>query len=73
MKKPLSLLKNECWHFADGKKISGVHDEITGDVSGIRGDASNLRGDVTGIRGDLDEIPIEDRKDKPNVSDWVGE
>lgn len=62
--KPLKRIEEKCWYFVDGKKINGMHDKISGDVTGIRGN-------VTGIRGDFDEIPMSERKDKPNVSDWV--
>lgn len=78
MTKPLKRIENKCWYFADGKKIDGVHSGIRGNPTGIWGDVTyisgsvtGIRGDVSGISGDFDEIPMADRKEKPNVSDWV--
>ena len=83
--KPLKRIQKKCWYFVDGKKIEGTHQKIRGDVSdiwgdvsgiwgdasGIWGNVSGIRGDVSGIWGNFNEIPMEDRKDKPNVSEWV--
>jgi hypothetical protein len=35
-----------CFYFRDGTYIAGVHDMISGDVSGLSGDASGLSGDI---------------------------
>ena len=37
----------------------------------LTGDCTGLRGDCTVLRGDLNDIPMSDRKDHPNLSDWV--
>lgn len=37
----------------------------------LRGDCSGLSGDCTGLRGDCDGIPMEERKTKPRIEDWV--
>ena len=62
--KPLKKINNEIFYFIDEVKTLGVH-------SGIYGDVTDIRGDVTEIKGNFDEIPMEERKEKPNVSDWV--
>ena len=56
MKKMLNFEKKETWYFVDGKRITGIHDNISGDVTGIRGDVSDISGDVTGIWGDVTGI-----------------
>ena len=70
MKKMLNFEKKETWYFVDGKRITGIHDNIwgnvsgitgnvtgiTGDLSGITGNVSGIRADVTGIRGDVTDI-----------------
>ena len=38
MKKMLNFEKKETWYFVDGKRITGIHDNIWGDVTDIRGD-----------------------------------
>ena len=69
------------------KRLIGMHDDITGNVSGIWGDASGitgvvsdisgnvagLSGDVTGIRGDVDaaEISSEERAKGVDISKLV--
>ena len=35
---------------------TGMHDGISGDVSGIYGDVSNISGNVSGIYGDVSNI-----------------
>lgn len=76
---------NCIYHYADGVRVEGAHDRISGNVSGIVGDVSGIHGDVTGItgsvsgihgdvwgiRGDVDEIPASERPCK--ISDYVKE
>ena len=66
MKKMLNFGKKETWYFVDGKRITGIHDNISGDVTGIRGD-------VTGIRGDVDacEIMSAERKKGIEIKDLI--
>ena len=66
MKKMLNFEKKETWYFVDGKRITGIHDNISGDVTGIRGD-------VTGIRGDVDacEIMSAERKKGIEIKDLI--
>ena len=80
MKKMLNFEKKETWYFVDGKRITGIHDNISGDVTGIRGDVSGIRGDVsgirgnvTGIRGDVDacEIMSAERKKGIEIKDLI--
>ena len=52
MKRALKQIENNCyWIDDDGTQHKGVHDRITGDVSGIWGDVTGIWGDVTDIRG----------------------
>lgn len=37
MKKALSKVEFKTWHYVDGKRVEGVHDRISGDVTGIIG------------------------------------
>ena len=50
------LTKMVLFHTVAGVIINGVHDRVSGDVSGISGDVSGIRGDVNGIRGDVSGI-----------------
>jgi hypothetical protein len=61
-------------------ELIGMHDKITGDVSGIWGDVSDIMGDVSGIQGDVSEIcgnvnncelTEEDRKKGININDLI--
>ena len=72
MKKALTKQK-ELYHYVNGGKIDGVHDNITGDTSNISGDVSNISGDVSYISGDLDDCDIteEEREKGINVKDLV--
>ena len=80
MKKGLAKTVNEIWHFKNGKKISGCHDRIFGDVSGISGDVSRISGNVSGISGDATnvtgniedcEITEEERKKGVRLNDLI--
>jgi hypothetical protein len=54
VKKVLSIVKSELYHVLNGVKISGVHKNIRGDISGIRGNISgSLYGDISRISGDI--------------------
>lgn len=64
--KPLKRIEEKCWHFVGDEKIDGVHDKITGDVTA-------LRGNVTGLCGNATAIPMEARKDTPNIEEWIEE
>ena len=80
-KKVLSRVKIELYHYnKEGKKISGAHKDIRGDVSGIYGDVSGIYGNVSGIYGyvsgiygDVDQISKEDREKEPNINEYVKE
>lgn len=56
MIKQLTRTENNLYHYKDGIRIEGIHDDIYGDVSGIRGDITHIRGDISGIRGDVSGI-----------------
>jgi len=59
MKKMLNFGKKETWYFVDGKRITGIHD--------------NIRGDVTDISGDVDacEIMSAERKKGIEIKDLI--
>lgn len=54
MKKALWKSQNACWHFVDGLRIDGCHDNLTGDVTRL------LTGNVTGLTGDVDDCELSD-------------
>jgi hypothetical protein len=57
VKKVLSIVKSELYHVLNGVKISGVHKNIRGDISGsLYGDISGISGDISGISGDISRI-----------------
>ena len=66
MKKMLNFEKKETWYFVDGKRITGIHDNISGDVTGIRGDVTDIRGDV-----DACEIMSAERKKGIEIKDLI--
>ena len=49
------------------RKITGMHPDISGNVSGIWGNVSGITGDVSGIRGDIDECEITDTERKSGI------
>ena len=57
MLKPLRRIKNSCWHFANGQRVEGPHNRLTGYVSGLTGDVSG--------------ISLDARKEHPEISYWV--
>lgn len=78
MEKPLKRIVIALYHIKDGKRIYGAHaglwgncTGLSGDCSGLRGICSELRGDCSGLNGDLDLIPMEARKEHPDISYWV--
>ena len=80
MKKILTKSKFSIYHFRNGKRIEGLHEHLSGDVTGIEGDATGIRGDATGIRGsvngiegDLDDAQItsEERQKGINIKDLI--
>ena len=82
MKKKLKKTDSIIYHYKDGKRIKGVPEGISGDLtgvsgnlSGISGDLTGVRGDLLGVRGDLDECEItqEDRKRGIDVEDLIEE
>ena len=66
MKKMLNFEKKETWYFVDGKRITGIHDNIRGDVTGISGDVTDIRGDV-----DACEIMSAERKKGIEIKDLI--
>ena len=52
MKKALSRVTAQLYHYKDGKKVNGPNSEMTGDCSGLRGYCSWIRGDCSGLYGD---------------------
>ena len=58
MKKTLTRTENYIYHYKDGVRIQGKHDQLRGNVSGLTGNVSGLRGDVNvnGITGDVNGI-----------------
>ena len=68
MKKKLKKTDSIIYHYKDGKRIKGVPEGISGDLTGVRGD-------LLGVRGDLDECEItqEDRKRGIDVEDLIEE
>ena len=89
MKKKLKKTDSIIYHYKDGKRIKGVPEGISGDLTGVsgnlsgisgdltgvRGDLSGISGDLLGVRGDLDECEItqEDRKRGIDVEDLIEE
>ncbi len=49
MKKALTKIEKETYHYSNSKRIKGIHKDIYGDVSGLYGDVSGLSGYVTEI------------------------
>ena len=47
-------------------KLIGMHDDISGDVTGIYGDASGIKGDV-----DICDISDEERINGINIDDLI--
>ena len=66
MKKMLNFEKKETWYFVDGKRITGIHDNIRGDVTDISGDVSDISGDV-----DACEIMSAERKKGIEIKDLI--
>ncbi|MDD5540958.1 MAG: hypothetical protein PHG61_09735, partial [Candidatus Marinimicrobia bacterium] len=56
MKKALKRSVFERYYFVGIKKIDGVPDGISGNLSNISGDLSGIRGNLSGISGDLNGI-----------------
>ena len=80
MKKLLAKTLIQSYYFKEGVKVLGVHEKISGNVSGIRGNVSSISGDVSGIygnvseiRGNLDECEItpEEREAGVNIADLL--
>ena len=69
------LTKMVLFHTVAGVIINGVHDRVSGDVSGITGDVSGIRGCVSGITGDVDlsELTDEERSDGINIDNLIME
>ena len=51
MKRKLTMAEHDIFHYKNGKLVKGLHDILSGDVTGLRGDVTWLRGHVTGLRG----------------------
>ena len=62
-----------CYYYVNGKKIDGVHKNITGDVFGITGDVSGICGDVTGVKGNVSDIKGDVTGVRGDVSDIEGD
>ena len=56
MKKKLKKTDSIIYHYKDGKRIKGVPEGISGDLTGVSGNLSGISGDLTGVRGDLSGI-----------------
>lgn len=89
MKKLLTKIDNNLYHYKDGKKVIGKNDDLNGDCTDLQGNCSGLHGDCTdlygdcsglignctGLRGDLDdcEITADERKGSVLISDLIKE
>ena len=62
--KPLRKRTENLYYYKDDKKILGKKLNMIGDCSG-------LRGYCTDLIGDLDEIPLNKRKQNPNIVDYA--
>ena len=51
MKRKLTMIEHDIFHYKNGKLVKGLHDILRGDVTGLRGDVTGLSGDVTGLSG----------------------
>jgi len=80
MKKALKKIPSATYYYKDYKRVEGVPDDITGDLTGIRGnltyitgDLTGIRGNLTGITGDIDdcEITAEERVAGISVEDLI--
>ena len=49
----------------------GDYTGIHGNCSGVVGNGTGLRGDCSGISGNLDDIPVSERAEHPDLSYWV--
>src|SRR5271157_2994591 len=52
-------------------RLWGDCTNLEGDCTGLYGDCSGLRGNCTGLEGNLDDIPMDQRKKHPNLTDWI--
>ena len=59
MKQNLTKIDNNVYYFKDGLRVSGVHDRISGNVSGISGNLDDC------------EITAEERKEGININDLI--
>lgn len=50
--KPKNQKKYSLYHYINGRKIEGLHSELTGDYENLKGDCSFLTGDCSNIQGD---------------------
>src|SRR5271157_1933389 len=57
--------------WGDCTGLQGNCTKIWGDCTGLYGDCTNLVGDCTDLEGNLDDIPMDQRKEHPNLTDWV--
>jgi hypothetical protein len=46
---------------------------MRGNCRWIRGDCTGLSGNCSGLSGDLNDIPLDQRKEFPNLTDWIEE
>ena len=53
------------------KELVGDKSKLTGDCSRLSGNCSQLSGDCSDLYGNLNEIPLDQRKEHPNLNDWV--
>jgi len=53
MQRKLIRIRGNIYHIAEGKRVEGPHDNLSGNVCDIRGNVSDIRGDVTGISGNV--------------------
>ena len=82
MKKLLTKIENDLYHYKGMKKVIGKNEDLRGNCSALYGncsdlygDCSGLRGDCSDLRGDLDdcEITTDERKSGVLMSDLIKE
>lgn len=59
------------WHTRDGVRVVGPSATMRGDCSGLSGNCTGLSGDCSWLSWDLDNIPMSERKAKPDIADWT--
>ena len=69
--KPLKRVKEDLYHYENGKRIEGFSPYLDGNCSGLKGNCSGLKGDCSGLRGDLDKITDNKRKENSDISFYV--